>query len=167
MHTCGRLLDHLTGQRVKGIYRSNIRPIVQPGSSTSTQDTGPRRASGPMATSPRVQSPAAPAHCRYSQQSVSNMAAISVDDEQLCQATQRRSYVQLREQIAQRAKGRNAVDYYEAGMTPLLSYMFFVLHDHENFVTTQSGPSSHISHFTDRVVFARQKLFAGLQNPQN
>ena len=36
------------------------------------------------------------------------------------QATQRSSYEQLRDQISQRAKGRNAVDFYEEGMTPLL-----------------------------------------------
>ena len=36
------------------------------------------------------------------------------------------------DQISQRAKGHNAVEFYEEGMTPLLSYMFFVLHYHEN-----------------------------------
>ena len=53
------------------------------------------------------------------------------------QATQRSSYEQLRDQISQRAKGRNAVDFYEEVMTPLLSYMFFVLHYHENLLTTE------------------------------
>ena len=48
------------------------------------------------------------------------------------------SYEQLRDQISQRAKGRSAVDFYEEGMTPLLSYMFFVLHYHENFLTTEN-----------------------------
>ena len=47
---------------------------------------------------------------------------ISIDDEQMFQATQRSSYEQLRDQISQRAKGRSAVDFYEEGMTPLLSY---------------------------------------------
>ena len=67
------------------------------------------------------------------------------------------------EQIAQRAKGRNAVDYYEEGMTPLLSYMFFVLHYHQNVLTTEGLhkwpiiPHSKMRHFTDRVVFARHK----------
>ena len=53
-------------------------------------------------------------------------------DEQMFQATHRSTYEQLLEQIARRAKGRNAVDYYEEGMTPLLAYMFFVLHYHES-----------------------------------
>ena len=37
------------------------------------------------------------------------------------------------------------MDFYEEGMTPLLSYMFFVLHYHENLLTTEkciSGPVS-------------------------
>ena len=68
---------------------------------------------------------------------VSNMATISVDDEQLFRATHRSSLEQLQEQISQRAKGRNAVDFYEEGMSPLLSYMFFVLHYHENFLTNE------------------------------
>ena len=96
------------------------------------------------------------------QRPISNMTTISIDDEQLFQATQRSSYEQLREQITQRAKGRNAVDYYEEGMTPLLSYMFFVLHYHENFLTTKKlhqwpiMPHNKMRHFTDRVVFVRQ-----------
>ena len=70
---------------------------------------------------------------------------ISVDDEQMFQATQRSSYEQLRDQISQRAKGRNAVDCYEEGMTPLLSYMFFVLHYHENLLTTEKSISGPLS----------------------
>ena len=87
---------------------------------------------------------------------------ISVDDEQMFQATQRSSYEQLREQISQRAKGRSAVDFYEEGMTPLLSYMFFVLHYHENYLTTENMhqwpiiPHSKMRHYTDRFVFSRQ-----------
>ena len=64
------------------------------------------------------------------------------------QATQRSSYEQLRDQISQRAKGRSAVDFYEEGMTSLLSYMFFVLHYHENYLTLKtciSGPLSRIA----------------------
>ena len=86
---------------------------------------------------------------------------ISVDDEQMLQATQRSSYEQLREQISQRAKRRSAVDFYEEGMTPLLSYMFFVLHYHENYVTTENMhqwpiiPHSKMRHYTDRIVFSR------------
>ena len=78
------------------------------------------------------------------------------------QATQRSSYEQLRDQISQRAKGRNAVDFYEEGMTPLLSYMFFVLHYHENLLTTEKMhqwpiiPHSKMRHYTDRIVFTRQ-----------
>ena len=77
------------------------------------------------------------------------------------QATQRSSYEQLRDQISQRAKGRSAVDFYEEGMTPLLSYMFFVLHYHENFLTTENMhqrpiiPHSKMRHYTDRIVFSR------------
>ena len=48
-----------------------------------------------------------------------------MDDEPMFQATHRSTYEQLLDHIA---KGRNAVDYYEEGMTPLLAYMFFVLH---------------------------------------
>ena len=100
------------------------------------------------------------------------MATISIDDEQLFQATQHSSYEQLREQVAQRAKGRNAVDYYEEALTPLLSYMFFVLHYHENFLTTEKLhkwpiiPHSKMRHFTDRVVFARQHSSPVYKNPQ-
>ena len=87
---------------------------------------------------------------------------ISVDDVQMFQATQRSSYEQLRDQISQRAKGRNAVDFYEEGMTPLLSYMFFVLHYHENLLTTEimhqwpNIPHSKMRNYTDRIVFTRQ-----------
>ncbi|CAE7387294.1 unnamed protein product, partial [Symbiodinium sp. KB8] len=68
----------------------------------------------------------------------------------------------LREQISRRAKGRNAVDYYEEGMSPLLAYMFFVLHYHENFLTINGIhewpiiPHSAIRRFTDRVAWIRQ-----------
>ena len=61
-----------------------------------------------------------------------------------------------------RAKGRNAVDYYEEGMSPLLAYMFFVLHYHENFLTINGIhewpiiPHSAIRRFTDRVAWIRQ-----------
>ena len=78
------------------------------------------------------------------------------------QATQRSSYEQLRDQISQRAKGRSAVDFYEEGMTPLLSYMFFVLHYHGNYLTTENMhqwpiiPHSKMRHSTDRIVFSRQ-----------
>ena len=78
------------------------------------------------------------------------------------QATQRSSYEQLRDQISQRAKGRNAVDFYEEGMTPLLSHMFFVLHYHENPLTTEKMhqwpiiPHSKMRHYTDRIAFTRQ-----------
>ena len=65
--------------------------------------------------------------------SVSAVPASSLDDEQMFQATHRSSYEQLLEQIARRAQGRNAVDYYEEGLTPLLAYMFFVLRYHENY----------------------------------
>ena len=87
---------------------------------------------------------------------------ISIDDEQMFQATQRSSYEQLRDQISQRAKGGNAVDFYEEGITPLLSYMFFVLHYHENLLTTEKMhqwpiiPHSKMRHCTDRIVFTRQ-----------
>ena len=87
---------------------------------------------------------------------------ISVDDEQMFQATQRSSYEQLRDQISQRAKGRNAVDFYEEGMTPLLSYMLFVLHYHENLLTTAKMhqwpiiPHSKMRHYTDRNAFTWQ-----------
>ena len=76
--------------------------------------------------------------------------------------TQRSSYEQLRDQISQRAKGRNAVDFYEEGMTPLLSYMSFVRHYHENLLTTEKMlqwpiiPHSKMRHYTDRIVFTRQ-----------
>ena len=50
-----------------------------------------------------------------------------MDDEPMLQATHRSTYEQLLDQISRRAKGRNAVDYYEEGLTPLLAYMFFVL----------------------------------------
>ena len=72
------------------------------------------------------------------------------------------SYEQLRDQISQRAKGGNAVDFYEEGVTPLLSYMFFVLHYHENLLTTEKMhqwpiiPRSKMRHYTDRIVFTRQ-----------
>ena len=78
------------------------------------------------------------------------------------QATHRSTYEQLREQISRRAKGRNAVDYYEEGMSPLLAYMFFVLHYHENFLTINGIhewpiiPHSAIRRFTDRVAWIRQ-----------
>ena len=81
---------------------------------------------------------------------------ISVDDEQMFQATQRSSYEQLRDQISQRAKGRNAVDCYEEVMTPLLSYY------HENLLTTEKMhqwpiiPRSKMRHYTDRIAFTRQ-----------
>ena len=87
---------------------------------------------------------------------------ISVDDEQMFQATHRSSHEQLRDQISQRAKGRNAVDFYEEGMTPLLSYLFFVLHYHENLLTTEKMhqwpiiPRSKMRLYTDRIVFTRQ-----------
>eukprot|EP00439_Symbiodinium_sp_Y106_P039190 s3809_g4.t2 len=77
-------------------------------------------------------------------------------------ATQRSSYEQLRDQIAQRAKGRSAVDFYDEGVTPLLSYMFFVLHYHENYLTVENLhqwpiiPHSKMRHYTDRIVFSRQ-----------
>ena len=57
---------------------------------------------------------------------VSNIPAISVDDEQMYNATHRCGLEQLQAQVAQRAKGHNVVDYYEKGMTPILSYIFFV-----------------------------------------
>ena len=60
-------------------------------------------------------------------------------------ATQRSSYEQLRDQISQRAKGRNAVDFLRGGHDPSALYMFFVLHYHDNLLTTEkctSGPLS-------------------------
>ena len=78
------------------------------------------------------------------------------------QATHRSTYEQLQEQISRRAKHRNAVDYYEEGMSPLLAYMFFVLHYHENFLTINGIhewpiiPHSAIRRFTDRVAWIRQ-----------
>ena len=78
------------------------------------------------------------------------------------QATQRSSYEQLRDQISQRAKGRNAVDFLRGGHDPLLSYMFFVLHYHENLLTTEKMHQWPIIHhskmrrYTDRIVFTRQ-----------
>ena len=50
----------------------------------------------------------------------------------------------------------------EEGMTPLLSYMFFVLHYHENLLTTEKMHQWPIIHhskmrrYTDRIVFTRQ-----------
>ena len=64
-----------------------------------------------------------------------------MDDEPMFQATHRSTYDQLQEQITRRAKGRNAVDYYEEGMSPLLAYMFFVLRYHENFLTMNQWAS--------------------------
>ena len=96
---------------------------------------------------------------------------ISVDDEQMFPATQRSSYEQLRDQILQRAKGRNAVDFYEEGMTPLLSYMFFVLHYHENLLTTEkciSGPLSRTAKCAIILIAlcSPGNFFAGVKNPQ-
>ena len=54
------------------------------------------------------------------------------------------------------------MDFYEEGMTPLLSYMFFVLHYHGNYLTTENMhqwpiiPHSKMRHSTDRIVFSRQ-----------
>ena len=54
------------------------------------------------------------------------------------------------------------MDSYEEGMTPLLSYMFFVLHYHENLLTTEIMhqwpiiPHSKMRNYTDRIVFTRQ-----------
>ena len=85
-----------------------------------------------------------------------------MDDEPMFQATHRRTYEQLLDQISRRAKGRNAVDYYEEGLTPLLAYMFFVLHYHENYLTVQKIhewpiiPHSAMRRFTDRVAWIRQ-----------
>ena len=85
-----------------------------------------------------------------------------MDDEPMFQATHRSTYEQLQEQITRRAKSRNAVDYYEEGMSPLLAYMFFVLHYHENFLTINGIhewpiiPHSAIRRFTDRVAWIRQ-----------
>ena len=85
-----------------------------------------------------------------------------MDEEPMFQATHRSTYEQLQEQITRRAKGRNAVDYYEEGMSPLLAYMFFVLHYHENFLTINGIhewpiiPHSAIRRFTDRVAWIRQ-----------
>ena len=73
-----------------------------------------------------------------------------------------RTNMQLIDQIARRAKGRNAVDYYEEGMTPLLAYMFFVLHYHENYLTVHKLhqwpiiPHSAMRRYTDRVAWIRQ-----------
>ena len=84
-----------------------------------------------------------------------------VDDELMFQATHRSSYQQLQEQTSRRAKGRNAVDYCEEGMSPLLAYMFFVLHYHENYLTINGLqewpiiPHSAIRRFTDRVAWIR------------
>ena len=56
----------------------------------------------------------------------------------------------------------HSVDFYEEGMTPLLWYMFLVLHYHENFLTTEKLhkwpiiPHSKMRNFTDRIVFSRQ-----------
>ena len=92
----------------------------------------------------------------------STVPTISVDDEQMFQATQRSSYEQLRDQISQRAEGRSAADFYEEGMTPLLSYMFFVLHYHENYLTVENLhqwpiiPHNKMRHYTDRIVFSRR-----------
>ena len=78
------------------------------------------------------------------------------------QATQRSSYEQLRDQISQRAKGSSAVDFYDEGMTPPLSYMFFVLHYHENYLTVENLhqwpiiPHNKMRHYTDGIVFSRQ-----------
>ena len=85
----------------------------------------------------KVSAPKTPPKNPGPKPAVSNMAAILIDDEQLFQATQRSSLEQLQEHITQRAGGRNAVDFYEEGMIPLLSYMFFVLHYHENFLTNE------------------------------
>ncbi|CAE7282231.1 unnamed protein product, partial [Symbiodinium sp. CCMP2592] len=55
------------------------------------------------------------------------------------------------------------VDFYEEGMSSLLAYMFFVLHYHENFLTTEGLhtwpiiPHSHMRRFTDRITFTRQR----------
>ncbi|CAE7684419.1 unnamed protein product, partial [Symbiodinium necroappetens] len=85
-----------------------------------------------------------------------------MDEEPMFQATHRSTYEQLQEQISRRAKGRNAVDYYEEGMSPLLAYMFFVLHYDENFLTINGIhewpiiPHSAIRRFTDRVAWIQQ-----------
>ncbi|CAE7822932.1 unnamed protein product [Symbiodinium sp. CCMP2592] len=127
--------------RAKGPISNNKEPSVAAPSSEAHKNTSPK--TPPKHPAPK--SPVPPAH------------------EQLFQATHRSSYEQLREQITARAKGRNAVDFYEEGMSPLLAYMFFVVHYHENFLTTEGLhtwpiiPRFHMRRFTDRITFTRQR----------
>ena len=135
-------------------------PDTGPGSNKPAVPSGASVADLQKTTAPRTP-PKHPAP-QGSQKPPAVALIISVDDEQMFQATQRSSDEQLRDQISQRAKGRNAVDFYEEGMTPLLSYMFFVLHYHENLLTTEkmhqwpSIPRSKMRHYTDHIVFTRQ-----------
>ena len=52
--------------------------------------------------------------------------------------------------------------FFEEGMTPLLPYMFLLLHYHENLLTTENMhqwaiiPHSKMRHYNDRIVFTRQ-----------
>ncbi|CAE7402099.1 unnamed protein product [Symbiodinium sp. CCMP2592] len=135
--------------RAKGPISNNKEPSVTALSSEAHKNISPK-------TPPKHPAPKSPVH-------PAQPVSISVDDEQLFQATHRSSYEQLREQITARAKGRNAVDFYEEGMSPLLAYMFFVVHYHENFLTTEGLhtwpiiPHSHMRRFTDRITFTRQR----------
>ena len=120
-----------------------------------TSSSGADHSAAPK-TPPKHPSP------RRSQRPRATVPTISVDDEQMFQATQRSSYEQLRDQISQRAKGSSAVDFYDEGMTPPLSYMFFVLHYHENYLTVENLhqwpiiPHNKMRHYTDGIVFSRQ-----------
>ncbi|CAE7203288.1 unnamed protein product [Symbiodinium sp. CCMP2592] len=138
------LLDHQQGPILE-----NKEPVAAAVSPEFHKNTSPK-------TPPKNPAPKSPVPPAQS-------GLISVDEEQLFHAAHRSSYEQLREQITARAKGRNAVDFYEEGMSSLLAYMFFVLHYHENFLTTEGLhtwpiiPHSHMRRFTDRITFTRQR----------
>ncbi|CAE7764973.1 unnamed protein product [Symbiodinium sp. CCMP2592] len=137
-------LDHQQGPIL-----NNKEPVAAAPSPEFHKNTAPK-------TPPKNSAPKSPVPPAQS-------GLISVDEEQLFHAAHRSSYEQLREQITARAKGRNAVDFYEEGMSSLLAYMFFVLHYHENFLTTEGLhtwpiiPHSHMRRFTDRITFTRQR----------